>query len=131
MKRRSESIKSKLMRVILVTCSVVLFLTYTSYFIYEFFTFREITKNQISTLGKIIAANSTAALAFDSRNDANEILDALKAEKNIIAAALYDEKGNLFAKYPVGINNYMVPLKPGKESYHFKDYHLEGFQAVV
>lgn len=119
------------MRVILVTCSVVLFLTYASYFIYEYFTFREITKTQISTLGKIIAANSTAALAFDSRNDANEILDALKAEKNIIAAALYDEKGNLFAKYPVGINNYMVPVKPGKESYHFKDYHLEGFQAVV
>jgi signal transduction histidine kinase len=131
MKRRSESIKNKLMRVILVTCSVVLFLTYTSYFVYEFFTFREITKTQISTLGKIIAANSTAALAFDSRNDANEILDALKAEKNIIAAALYDEKGDLFAKYPVGISNYLVPEKPGKESYHFTNYHLEGFQTVV
>lgn len=131
MKRRNEPLKRKLIRVILLTCSVVLFLTYTSYFIYEYFTFREVTRAQVSTLGRVVAANSTAALAFDSRRDAIEILDALKAEKNIIAASLYDINGNLFAKYPAAIPDASIPRKPGTEGYDFKDFHLEGFQPVV
>ncbi len=131
MTRRNEPIKRKLIRVILLTCSVVLFLTYTSYFIYEYFTYREVTRNQLATIGKIVAANSTAALAFDNHNDANEMLDALKAEKNIIAASLYDDKGNLFAKYPVTISNNDLPGKPGVEKYRFINFHLEGFQAVM
>jgi signal transduction histidine kinase len=131
MNQRNEPIKRKLIRVILLTCSVVLFLTYASYFIYEYFTFREVTRNQVTTLGKIVAANSTAALAFDSRSDANEILDALKAEKNILSASLYDDKGNLFAKYPVTIPVSDVPEKSGQEGYRFTDFHLEGFEPVV
>lgn len=130
-KLSSESIKRKLMKVILVTCSVVLFLTYTSYFIYEYFTYREVTKGQLATLGKIIASNSTAALAFDSRSDAKEILSALQAEKNIQAASLYDDKGDLFAKYPVDIAIDKIPAKPGPDGYRFTDFHLEGYEAVT
>ncbi len=119
------------MKVILITCSVVLFLTYASYFIYEYFTYRQVTKIQLSTLGKIVAANSTAALAFDSRTDAREILDALKAEKNILAASLYDANGNIFAKYPADITIDKIPEKPGKDGYYFTDYHLEGYEAIT
>jgi len=119
------------MRVILVTCSVVLFLTYASYFVYEFFTFRELTKSQLSTLGRIIASNSTAALAFDNRSDANEILDALRAEKNIQAACLFDKNGNLFAKYPLDISVEKTPRQPQPDGYHFNEFRLEGFQPVT
>ncbi len=126
MRKKSESIKRKLMRVILITCSVVLFLTYASYFIYEFIIFRQVTKAQLSTLGKIVAANSTAAVAFDNHGDANEILDALKAEKNITAAALYDRNGHLFARYPVSgsilnIPNKRVPKITGLLIFAWKD----------
>ncbi len=131
MKRRSESIKNKLMRVILVTCSVVLFLTYASYFAYEFFTYRDVTKTQLSTLGRIIADNSTAALAFDSRSDANDMLDALKAEKNIVSASLYDKNGHLFARYPLHVSILEIPNRPGEEGYRFDGLRLEGFQPVV
>ncbi|MES2328892.1 MAG: ATP-binding protein [Bacteroidota bacterium] len=131
MRHKNEPLRRKLIRVILLTCSVVLFLTYTSYFIYEYFTFREVTRTQVSTLGKIVAANSTAALAFDSRRDAVEILEAFKAEKNILAASLYDENGGVFAKYPATIGDDKIPRKPGPDGYKFSDFHLEGFQSVV
>lgn len=131
MRKRTEPIKRKLIRVILLTCSVVLFLTYASYFAYEYFTYREVTKTQLTTLGKVVAANSTAALAFENRTDANEILDALKAEKNIVAASLYNDSGHLFAKYPRDIAVYKLPRKPLHDGPEFKDYHLELFQPVI
>lgn len=131
MNYRNVPIQRKLMQVILMICSIVLFLTYASYFIYEYITYREVTRNQLSTLAKVVAANSTAALAFDNRRDAVEILDALKAETNIVAASLYDGSGNLFAKYPANIPVSSLPGKPGKDGARFTDYQLELFQPVV
>jgi signal transduction histidine kinase len=125
-------IQRKLRTVILLTSGAVLFLTCTAFFVYEFFTFRQTTLTQLSTLGEIIAANSTAALAFDSPEDANEILSALKAEKNIVAASLYDKNGNLFSQYlPQGANDIVSYKQDEKEGYQFSSAYLEGFQPVM
>ena len=119
------------MRVILLTSGAVLLLTCTAYFAYEFFTFRQTTVRQVSILGEIIATNSTAALAFDSRDDANEILLALKAEPHIVAASLYDKNGNLFSRYPATLPIDKFPPVSGEEGYRFEHSHLIGFQPVV
>ena len=57
---------------VLLTSGAVLLLTTASLFAYEFLTFRQASRQQLDTLGKAIAANSTAALAFDNRDDAEE-----------------------------------------------------------
>src|SRR5215210_5137052 len=101
MEQKHSSIQRKLMSMVLVTSVVVLFLTCAGFFAYEFYTFRKASKVRLSTLGEIISANSTAALAFDSPEDANEILQALKAEKHIVSACIFDANGNLFARYPL------------------------------
>jgi hypothetical protein len=67
MKQKSTPIQKKLMRVMMITCGSVLLLTCAAFIIYEFITYREITKRELTTLGEIVAANSTAALAFDSK----------------------------------------------------------------
>jgi hypothetical protein len=72
MEQKSASIQQKLMRVILLTSGVVLLMTCAAFFAYEFITYRDITKRELSTLGQIVATNSTAALAFDSKEDATE-----------------------------------------------------------
>ncbi|MCW3110008.1 MAG: hypothetical protein JWQ09_4514 [Segetibacter sp.] len=119
------------MRLVLVTSGVVLFLTCAGFSAYEFFTFRQANKDRLSTLGEIISANSTAALAFQSPEDAEEILNALKAEKHIVAACLYDNKGNLFATYPVTIPKYNLPLHPATDGFNYVDNHLQGFLPVT
>lgn len=119
------------MRLVLVTSGVVLLLTCIGFFAYEFFTFRQSSKERLSTLGEIIAANSTAALAFESPDDADEILNALKAEKNIVAACLYDNKGNLFARYPVTIPKYNLPVHPETDGFNYANGYLQGFQPVI
>jgi signal transduction histidine kinase len=124
-------IQHKLMRVMLMTSGAALLLTCTAYFAYEFVTYRQTTVNQLSTLGKIIAANSTAALAFDSPEDANEILTALKAEQHIVAASLYDKEGNLFSHYPDTLSDNSFPAKPEQDGFRFEQAFLIGFEPVI
>ncbi len=126
-----SAIQRKLMGLVLVTSGVVLLLTCVGFFSYEFFTFRQSSKERLSTLGEVISANSTGALAFDSHENATEILEALKAEEHIVAAGLYDKKGNLFARYPGNFPKYNLPLHPAGDGYNYKNGYLEGFQAVI
>src|SRR5881396_1644302 len=96
---RDRPIRRKLMTIILLTSGAVLLLTCAAFFAYELWTFPRTAVRNLTTLGEIIAANSTAALAFENQDDASEILAALKAEQHIVSACLYDKEGNLFAKY--------------------------------
>lgn len=127
---KDRPIPKKLITVILLTSGAVLLLTSISFFVSEFITFRQTTLRQLSTLGEIIAANSTAALAFESREDADEILSALKAEKHIIAAGLYDKEGKLFSHYPLDLPTAVLPTQIETTGYQFKNGALEGYQQV-
>jgi len=117
------------MRVIMLTCGTVLLMTCAAFFIYELITYRDITTRQLSTLSVIIADNSTAALAFDDREAAAEILNALEADKHIRAACLYDKDGNIIAKYAGTLSQW--PLQVGKDGYTFGNRFLEGFEPVI
>src|ERR1700722_7539391 len=90
----------KLTLSILLTSVVVMLLMSTAFSAYEYLALRQATVRQMSTLGEVIAANSTAALAFDNHDDARETLSALRGERHIVAACLYDRNGKLFARYP-------------------------------
>lgn len=126
-------IRKRLLRIILFLNGIVLLVTCVTLFIYEFYIFRKTTLEKLSTIGKIISANSTAALAFLSAEDARETLAALQKEPHIIAACLYDKDGNLFAEYTSDSDTglYHFPEKPQKEGYHFSYSFLEGFEPVV
>src|SRR5260221_2467926 len=108
-------IRRKLTAIVLLTSSAVLAVTCAAFFTYEFLTFRQTTARHVSTLAEIIAANSTAALAFDNQDDALEVLGALRAERHIVAAVLYDKDGTVFAIYPKSLSVGDFPASPGKD----------------
>ena len=119
------------MTIILVTCGAVLLLTCASFFAYEFFSFRQDALANLSTLGSILANNSTAALTFANSEDAAEVLSALKAEPHIRAAGLYDENGKLFAQYPSNLPPDVFPAVTDIDGYRFSNGYLISFQPVV
>src|SRR3954471_13486246 len=119
-------IRRKLVLMIMLTSVAVMVTTRVAFFTYEYVTFRDTTLRQISILGKAIAGVSTAALAFGNQADANEMLSALRAEPNVVAAALYDLDGTLFAKYPAGISESALPAVTGKDGYQFASSRLTG-----
>jgi len=128
---KDTPIRRKLMRILLVTSGAVLLLTCASFFAYEFLTFRQTTVQELSTLSEVVAANSTASLAFENKEDAQEVLSALKAKRHIVAAGLYDKDGRLFAKYPGDLPDDAIPAAPEKDGYRFGRSHLAVFQPVV
>jgi PAS domain S-box-containing protein len=128
---KDAPIQRKLMTIIMLTCGAVLVLMCAAFFTYEFLTFRQTTARHLSTLGEIIAANSTAALAFQNQEDAQEVLSALKAERHIVAAALYDQNGKLFVKYPDNLSVDAFPVLPEANGSRFGRASLITFQPVV
>ena len=133
MNTQPTPIRRQLIRMVLLTSAAVLLLTVSSLFAYEFVTFRQASQQQLRTLGKAIAANSTASLAFDNADDAESVLTALEADEHVVAAALYDRQGALFAVYPKGTAAGVFPQQPGTAdaTFRFEGNHLEGFQPVM
>jgi signal transduction histidine kinase/ActR/RegA family two-component response regulator len=123
------------MSMVLLTSGAVLLVSTVASFAYEFLTYRHSAVQNLSTLSQIIANNSTAALAFDNPEDARNILSALKAEPHIVAGALYDRQGALFASYtkvaaPSTLAS-AIPSHPQTSGYRFERQALAGFQPVV
>ena len=131
MANKNISIRNKLMRIIMLVCGIVVLITCAVFFLYDFYSFRESTLQNISTYGQIISNNSTAAIAFESKEDAKEILSALKAEPHIVAASIYDANGQLFCAYPADYDINQLPKTAGAIGYHFTRTALEGFQPIV
>jgi PAS domain S-box-containing protein len=123
-------IRRKLMGAIMFITSVVLLVMCGVYMLFEYSSYKNTLKSNVSALGAVIATNSTAALAFQSSADAAEILNALKANKNIVAACLYDADGRLFATYPASLAVKDFPATPQKDGYRFEGEYLIGFQPV-
>jgi PAS domain S-box-containing protein len=96
---RNSSIQRKLTFVIVCTSLVGLCLACLSFEFYERINFRSAMTSQLSALADILGANTAASLAFSDRKSAQDMLAALRAERHIVAACLYDNRGKVFAEY--------------------------------
>jgi len=127
---RNIPIKRKLMVVILLTSGFAILLMGSALITYELVTFRSALTNNIEVLAQIIGSNSTAALAFDDRESANETLRALAAENQITAGAIYDRNGRLFASFPESITPTQLPPTPGPDGHRFNRSQLVTVQPI-
>src|SRR5216110_3243765 len=130
MSLRDWPIKRKLTAILVVISGLVLLLTSAAFAGYQYWSLRQTTRDALSVRGRIIAANSTASLAFSNEADARELLSALRADPHIVAAVLYDKVGHVFAAYPANVAGDAVPAAPGADGYRFERGLLNGFQPV-
>ncbi|MFT3752610.1 MAG: PAS domain S-box protein [Paludibacter sp.] len=118
------------MALLLLTSGTVLLLTCLAFIAYEYRNFQQNLLRNTATLARVVATNATAALAFDNADDAEEILGALKAEPQIVAAALYLNDGTLFATYPAGLAADSLPASVPADGYGFAAGYLIGLEPV-
>jgi signal transduction histidine kinase len=124
-------IKQKLTKIILFTCCVVLFATSGAFVAYELLRFRQALADHLSTVGKMIANNCNAALAFQNQKDATETLSALVLEPHIVAACLYGTNNLVFATYPTNAAPGLFPKAPATGGQYFEHSHLIAFEPVM
>jgi PAS domain S-box-containing protein len=130
---RDQPIRSKVALVVIVTSVIGLLLTSAAFATYEWLTFQNATLTTTRTVAKIIADNSTAALRFRNPAEARELLATLRADEPVVAAALYDEDGKLFASYSGPAGSLLPPSLDDSPSkgYDFTSRYLLLYQSVI
>jgi len=96
---RDSSIRRKLSMVIFCTSLLGLSLTGVAFEFYERASFRSSLVNQLTSHADMLSLNTAASLTFNDRKSAEDMLKALRVERHIVAACLYDSHGNVFAAY--------------------------------
>ncbi len=96
---RDSSIRRKLSMVIFCTSLLGLSLTGVAFEFYERASFRSSLVNQLTSHADMLSLNTAASLTFNDRKSAEDMLKALRVERHIVAACLYDTHGNVFAAY--------------------------------
>jgi PAS domain S-box-containing protein len=108
-----HSIKNRIRGVILLVSFLVLFATASSFVIFDVQRYKQDLLRSHRTLAAVMADNAAAPLTFQQQPNAHDILDALKAEPEIEAAAIYDSHGVLFATYPTNAPPHLLPAQLG------------------
>jgi signal transduction histidine kinase len=129
---RDMPIKRKFTLIILLTSAVALLIACGAFGAYDVIMFRELMVRQLSTEADIIAANSTAAVKFEDKQAAEEILGALRVERGIEAACIYAKDGRVFATYerPDAAGTFAPPASRS-DGYEFGGNRLELFRGIV
>lgn len=125
------SIKRKLTWLIMIASGAALLLVAAGFVTYELLTRRQNMTRDLSTLAEVIANESTAAVSFDDTSRCTEILSALRAKKNIVAAALYNEIGEPLAQYsPASATPGTFPTRLEANGARFESDHLVAFYEI-
>jgi len=120
-------IKYKLIFIIMSTVIISLILAGSVLIVSERYLAKQSMVDKLMTISHIIADRSTAALSFNDKKVANEVLSALAKESSVILGCIYDGEKALFSSY--GNQRYSkCPNKPGGEGYKFR---ADGFELYL
>jgi signal transduction histidine kinase len=127
---RHLPIRRKLALIAMVTTGGALLLAGAALVYFDLARFRSEMTSDLTTLADIVAENSTAALTFHYQADAGDILRALRLQDSIIAAALYDAHGRLFASYAPQSGT-IFPPRPGPDGARLEPDGVVVFRPVM
>jgi signal transduction histidine kinase/CheY-like chemotaxis protein len=96
---RNQSIKRKIVSIVMLTSGAALILACGGFAIYETIAVRQSKLGEMMLVGDLIAANSAPGLSFNDPQASEETLAALKTSPPVIAARVYDKTGKPFATY--------------------------------
>jgi len=113
---RDQPIRRKLLLIIMVTSSVVLLLAGIAIIAYDSEIYRTSVRDDLDALARIVADNTTAALTFESPQDAQETLASLRARPSLVQACIYSVDSRVFARYArPGGPSQCPPVEPDSE----------------
>jgi signal transduction histidine kinase/ActR/RegA family two-component response regulator len=123
-----QSIRSKVMLVVLATTISALVVVAIALVIYESRTYERSTADGLMTQAQIIGRSTAPALVFDDPAAARDNLALLKVQPQIRAAAIYTRTGRLFASYGAADERAAGASRTPPQA---DSYSVEGGEIVV
>jgi signal transduction histidine kinase/CheY-like chemotaxis protein len=130
---RDLPIRQKLTYVSVLTSGVTLLFACIAFVVYERVTFSHTMLQKLSSEAQIVGTNCASALLFDDADAAAKTLAALKAEPNIMGAAVYRKNGDRFATYvrPGATTPSLAEHVDAAEPHRFLADRLVVFRPIV
>lgn len=122
------SIPRRLTVLMMTTATVALLIAAAAFALNDLLTLRKTLIDAQASIARIVGMNSVAAIDFDDRAAARETLASLGTQDDIVAAALYDARGQLFATYvhpAAPADAQRLPDEPATPGERFGPDHLE------
>jgi two-component system, sensor histidine kinase len=115
-----RTINAKLSLLTVVAAGVALSLSCIAFFVNNVWLIRASKVQEMSTVVTILGANTTAAVEFNDKKTATELMASLRRQPTVELACLYDADGNVFATYPGRLpDNMVVPPEPSESGSNF------------
>jgi signal transduction histidine kinase/CheY-like chemotaxis protein len=128
---RRLSIKRKLMLITMVTSSFALLVASVGFLLYDLAAFRARMSHDLITQAEILGTTSIGPLAFQDEKAASDILAALKAKDDTVAAAIYTPDGRRFVVYRrEDERTFQLPGRPEQSGFQFDGNHMEVFHTI-
>jgi PAS domain S-box-containing protein len=96
---RDISVRQKVVAITTASAGVALLLACSAFVAYDLVTYRATMIRNLSAEAEIVGRQSTSAVVFKDPESAAATLGALRAEPNVVSAAIYTADGTLFASY--------------------------------
>jgi len=148
---RDRPIKQKVIAIALASTVIGLAVALTILVASDIYTLRGNARDFASSLARVVAVNSSAALAFRDPDTANEILAAFSSVPDVAAARVRTLEGNPFASYRSQLPRHAPLLErldaggrahprppdsaetagPGQPFFAFRDGYLEVSQEIA
>lgn len=93
------SLQRKLSFVVFLTGFFTTVIAVGAFFLYDVIYYRQTILTNLQAMAQVLGDQSQAALTFDDRAVAKEVLTTLRAKANIRFAQTFDRSGNVFAVY--------------------------------
>jgi signal transduction histidine kinase/CheY-like chemotaxis protein len=126
-----RSIRTKLVTIVMSTTLAALAVSVGTVVAYDLRGYQRALLNDLSTQAELVGHMTSAALSFDDPRLAHENLALLRSRPSVRAAAIYDEKGALFASYLAAGENSAFPAHPEKAGKRAKSYVRDGDELVL
>src|SRR6266852_3705826 len=127
---RNLPIKYKLHLLTLITGAAALTFALGTVLAY-YYVVLDSTTNDLTVLAEIFGANSTAALSFNDRKAADELLSGLAAKRSIRCAYLYTPDGQVLSGYRRGAALGQPPaVTSERDRSWYQDGRIKIFQRI-
>ena len=128
---KNFSIRAKQNLIIMLTSSVALLLACAAFVAYDSVAYRRELIENVAVLAEAIGNNCAGAIDFNDPKNAREILAALRANENIVAACVYSHDGKVFAVYQREADSlFAPPAVPSTSREEFAGKNLNLFRPI-